>query len=273
MPRWYKTKKWKHSHGYFSWNYMLRMTFAVSRALESDWEFCSIPLIYRYRTLTETLNAILLAFRIASFTIVYLTVSSGADQRKHQSSASLDFVQGIHRGPVNSPRKWPVTRKMFPFDDVIMDSAATAIVVETVRWRHFRISGPLCKAHTVRDFPPHRGPLTPNILGFLLILFYKQSVKWNVLPIIWDPCVDICISITPPHQTNELTYQFVKTIKRYFIAGSLRLSTNTISELSIKCFIYIASQILTINNNTWVSAPHFIEPKRGYYCPFRYLST
>ena len=29
---------------------------------------------------------------------------------------------GIHRGPVNSPHKWPVTRKMFSFDDVIMDS-------------------------------------------------------------------------------------------------------------------------------------------------------
>ena len=40
--------------------------------------------------------------------------------RKHQSSASLAFVRGIHRGPVNSPHKWPVTRKMFPLDDVIM---------------------------------------------------------------------------------------------------------------------------------------------------------
>ena len=27
---------------------------------------------------------------------------------------------GIHRGPVNSPHKWPITRKVFPFDDVIM---------------------------------------------------------------------------------------------------------------------------------------------------------
>ena len=44
----------------------------------------------------------------------------GADQSKHQSSASLAIVLGIHRGPVNSPHKWPVTRKMFPFDDVIM---------------------------------------------------------------------------------------------------------------------------------------------------------
>ena len=44
----------------------------------------------------------------------------GPDQRKHQSSASLAFVRGIHRWPVNSPRKGPVTRKIFTFYDVIM---------------------------------------------------------------------------------------------------------------------------------------------------------
>ena len=60
------------------------------------------------------------ASQITSLTIVYTTVYSDADQSKHQSSASLAFVWGIHRGPVNSPHKWPVTRKMFPFDDVIM---------------------------------------------------------------------------------------------------------------------------------------------------------
>ena len=61
-----------------------------------------------------------IASQITSLTIVYSTVYSDADQRKHQSFASLVFVRGIHRGPVNSPHKWPVTRKMFPFDDVIM---------------------------------------------------------------------------------------------------------------------------------------------------------
>ena len=60
------------------------------------------------------------ASQITSLTIVYSTVYSEADQRKHQSSASLAFVWGIHRGPVNSPHKWPVTPKMFPFDDVIV---------------------------------------------------------------------------------------------------------------------------------------------------------
>ena len=45
--------------------------------------------------------------------IVYPTVYSDADQRKHQSSASLAFVRGIHRSPVNSPHGWPVTQKIF----------------------------------------------------------------------------------------------------------------------------------------------------------------
>ena len=61
-----------------------------------------------------------IASQITSLTIVYSTVYPDADQRKHQSSASLAFVRGIHRGPVNSPHKWSVTRKMFSFDDVIM---------------------------------------------------------------------------------------------------------------------------------------------------------
>ena len=53
-----------------------------------------------------------MAYQITSLMIVYSTVYSDTDQRKHQSSSS--------RGPVNSPHKWPVTRKMPPFDDVIM---------------------------------------------------------------------------------------------------------------------------------------------------------
>ena len=62
-----------------------------------------------------------MASQITSLTVVYSIVYSDADQRKHQSSASLAFVWGIQRGPVNSPHRWPVTRKMFPFDDVIMN--------------------------------------------------------------------------------------------------------------------------------------------------------
>ena len=63
-----------------------------------------------------------MASQITSLTIVYSTFYSGANQRKPQSFASLAFVWGNYRGPVNSPHKWPVTRKMIPFDDVIVKS-------------------------------------------------------------------------------------------------------------------------------------------------------
>ena len=60
------------------------------------------------------------ASQITSPTIVISIVYSSTDQRKHQRSALLAFGRGIHRRPVNSPHKWPVTRIFFPFDDVIM---------------------------------------------------------------------------------------------------------------------------------------------------------
>ena len=70
-----------------------------------------------------------IASQITSLTIVYSTVYLDADQITHQSSASLAFVRGIHRGPVNSPHKWPVTREMFPVDDVIMVLCKLAVIL------------------------------------------------------------------------------------------------------------------------------------------------
>ena len=69
------------------------------------------------------------ASQITSLSIVYSTVYSGAYQRKHQSSASLAFVRGFHRCPVNSPHKWPLTRKMFLFDDIIMCSLGPCAIL------------------------------------------------------------------------------------------------------------------------------------------------
>ena len=62
-----------------------------------------------------------MASQITSLMIVYSgVVYSATDQRKYQSSGSLAFVRGIHRGPMNSPYKRPVMWKMSPFDDIIM---------------------------------------------------------------------------------------------------------------------------------------------------------
>ena len=64
-----------------------------------------------------------MASQITSLTIVYSTVYSRRRSNKHQNSASLALVRGIHWWPVNSPHKWPETQKMFPFEDVIIHTA------------------------------------------------------------------------------------------------------------------------------------------------------
>ena len=68
-----------------------------------------------------------MASQVTGVSIVFSTVCSSAEQRKHQSSASKAFKRGIHRSPVKSPHKGPVTRKMFPFDDVIMEDELRTI--------------------------------------------------------------------------------------------------------------------------------------------------
>ena len=73
---------------------------------------------------------------ITSLTIAYSTVYPDADQRKYESTASHAFVRGIHRWPVNSSNKWPVTRRRFPFDDVIM-VRSIRIIRSFLRKLHF----------------------------------------------------------------------------------------------------------------------------------------
>ena len=91
----------------------------LSYTLQSHWYLMFDLSISHYRRYSDVIMGVMTS-QITSLTSVYSTVYSGTDQRKHQSSASLAFVRGIHRWPVNSPHKGPVTRKLFPFDDVIM---------------------------------------------------------------------------------------------------------------------------------------------------------
>ena len=129
------------------------------------------------------------ASQITCVSIVCSIVCIGVDQRRHQSSTLLVFGRGIHLWPVDSPHKGPVTRKMFPFDDVIMyivpihvsvfmwESKSVIIlqmmfqhltvltaksgmfyahfvwtVVNWIYGNSFRITGQWCKGH-----PPERG--------------------------------------------------------------------------------------------------------------------
>ena len=75
-----------------------------------------------------------MAPHITSVSVVCSAVYSGAYQRKHRSPASLALVMRIHRWPVDSPHKGPVTRKRFPLLDVIMLSTETIMMkLETKR--------------------------------------------------------------------------------------------------------------------------------------------
>ena len=118
-----------------------------------------------------------MAYQITSLTIVYSSVYSDADQRKHQSSASLAFMRGIHRGPLNSPHKWPVPRKMFPFDDVII---------------RFRAQGttrsPLCSIQGFKMFGWLRNTLWANETSWNLSLRRGYGGMSCILP---GPCLNI----------------------------------------------------------------------------------
>ena len=92
----------------------------TTRLTESQTRLASYRLFIKCSHYNDVILSAM-ASQITSLTIVYSNVYSGADQRKHQSSASLASVRGIHRWPANSTHKEPVTRKMFLLDDVFME--------------------------------------------------------------------------------------------------------------------------------------------------------
>ena len=119
-----------------------------------------------------------IASQITSLTIVYWTVYSGANQRKHQSSASPAFVLRIHRWPVYSPHTRPETRKMFPFDDVIMHRNSTRyqqrhLFQENFNWCNFE----MCNQNT-----PGSSTSTAPLWFNLNLSMGKYNIHYKV----WD---------------------------------------------------------------------------------------
>ena len=147
-----------------------------------------------------------IASQITSLTIVHSTVNSDADQRKHRSYASLAFVRGIHHWPVNSPHKWPVTRKIFPFDDVIvigfhfelcwfyidviMSAIASQITSLTIvcsavcsgaDQRKHQSSASLGFVRGIHQWPvtsPHKGPVIQKMLPFDDVIMWDPFYKY-----------------------------------------------------------------------------------------------
>ena len=110
--------------------------------------------------------------QITSLANVYSTVYSDAHQIKHQSSAPLAFVRGIHRGPVNSPHKGPVTRKLLPFDDVITMS------ITHRPQPHFIHNGSLLQKSDASYCCQPEQAVDWTV---------EYSAIWNIIILIWHP--------------------------------------------------------------------------------------
>ena len=134
-----------------------------------------------------------IAFQITGVSIVCSTVCWGVDQRKYQSSASLAFGRGIHRFPVNFPRKGPVSLKMFPCNDIIRcdfflggDFHHSFFLMNPFRLHHFSSKAALpnhCSCNKSIQFP--------QWMSLALVFVYYQtepvatiheepSLEWNV---------------------------------------------------------------------------------------------
>ena len=172
-----------------------------------------------------------MASQITGVSIVYPTVCSGVVQRKHQSSASLAFVRGIHRCPVNFPHKGPVTRKMFPFDYVIMGRDKCTLT----HW--------------------HR-----NNMGTILQIVFTKLFSWMKMILHWfkfhwnlPPMVQIMINHpwlrwteqAASHGLNQIKSIFLTHIYGSVVLDDLTQRTNLFIHVAVKfCTISLGSVIM-----------------------------
>ena len=108
------------------YNAFQNYTFKITAAPPRDY-WCKIDACWMMHYSDAIMCA--MASQITSLTIVYSTVYSGAGHRKTPNLRVTGLCWGIHRWPVNSPHKWPVTRKIFH----LMTSSWIVIVACSVR--------------------------------------------------------------------------------------------------------------------------------------------
>ena len=158
------------------------------------------------------------ASQITGISIVYSTICSGADQRKYQSSPSLTFERGIHRWPVDSPHKGPVTRKC------IYSMTSWCL------WLWLIISKASCYLnHAISEFFYHKNDPTYNIHADFMqiyILHFRNSGvgSMELENAFCCPIGDICIIIImtlwesfsySPLWENSMLWTYISTLLLY----------------------------------------------------------
>ena len=177
-----------------------------------------------------------MASQITSLAMVYSTVYSGVDQRKLQSSATLAFARGIHRGLVNSPHKGPVTRKMFPFDDVIMQHLSSRTYFGNTNI-------------TLRLDSPHKGPVTRTFYILSVASLIKSLNKWQRCPVVWNTSALMWLTIMR-HATPHDDVIKWKHFPRYWpfvreFTGPRWIPHAQASDAELWCFLWSIAPIIT----------------------------
>ena len=155
-----------------------------------------------------------MASQIPSVSIAHSIVCLGTEQRKLPSSASLAFVRGIHRLPLNSLHKGSVRRKRFPFDDVIM-AWSSMIMASSHGWLDLfahrlctgtaaltaRKCGPVSVVHDSGHRGKQRKLFSSNHPGAKLQTAFENSHRFVPPIAFWYRChtaVHVHQSHTPP---------------------------------------------------------------------------
>ena len=140
-----------------------------------------------------------MASQISASPLFTQSFIQGQIKKKYQSSASLAFVRGIHRWPVNSPHIWPVTRQMFPFDDVIMSHLYHGWQLEG-RFLYWNV--PLCSYQCTRH------PTTGSMLATTRMIYNMFHTIC-----IWACCALSCLGL----KNNLYLWIHIILLQIYFI--------------------------------------------------------
>ena len=108
-----------------------------------------------------------MASQITSASIVYSTVSWGTDQRKHQSSASLASVRGIHRD------LWIPAQKASNAENVSIWWRQHGCGFTRISWQGFWSISPISFS-TRKGF---RSVLVPSITAIILMIFFSETLS------------------------------------------------------------------------------------------------
>ena len=110
-------------------------------------------------------------------------VCSGVHKKKYHSSASLTLMREIHRWPMGSPQKRPVTQKLFPSDDVMQKSFVESVMVTVaslVSWEESSATGVLSFGFLCTIHPPFQDNIISYSHGTHIYWLFEITELWTL---------------------------------------------------------------------------------------------